>query len=198
MAKFSKLSMFLVVLAVVACSAEPPRYRSLKLQQGRRRVLARQEIAPTPYPSADELKPEVPFVEEVAAQPDVVYGPPDQTYGPPQVGPSVEQLPSDEAPQQFAPNPDAEEFLPAQQAPIDPARFTKRNKGRLVNKQTAPLRSSAKLQKPVAVKSQRLVSVNAPIAAAAPAPIGVALPLQGQQYFVVNNPFAYTAQFQSW
>ncbi|XP_075163750.1 uncharacterized protein LOC142236401 [Haematobia irritans] len=76
-------------LAFALCSAEAPRFRTSRLQVRRNRFLARQEVADesaaaTPYPSADELKPEVPFDEAVAAeeqtpnQPDEVYGPPEQ------------------------------------------------------------------------------------------------------------------------
>ncbi|KAH8281861.1 hypothetical protein KR054_003363 [Drosophila jambulina] len=68
---------------------------------------ARQQ-AVAPYPTAEELKPEVPFEEGV---PDQTYGPPDLTYGPPPTD-AVEQLPSDEEPQDFTPDPDAEEVQP--------------------------------------------------------------------------------------
>ncbi|XP_061390792.1 small ribosomal subunit protein bS16-like [Musca vetustissima] len=80
MAKFMQI-LFVAFLAIALVSAEPKRF------QGKRRFLARQEVAEeavTPYPSADELKPEVPFNEAEAAeeqtpnQPDEVYGPPEQ------------------------------------------------------------------------------------------------------------------------
>ncbi|XP_073842466.1 uncharacterized protein [Musca autumnalis] len=90
MAKFMQI-LFVAFLAFALVAAEPKRF------QGRRnRFLARQEVAEeavTPYPSADELKPEVPFneaeapveetpveetpVEETPNQPDEVYGPPE-------------------------------------------------------------------------------------------------------------------------
>ncbi|XP_005177257.1 titin-like [Musca domestica] len=83
MAKFMQI-LFVAFLAIALVSAEAPRRRF----QGRRnRFLARQEVAEeavTPYPSADELKPEVPFNEAEAPeqitpnQPDEVYGPPEQ------------------------------------------------------------------------------------------------------------------------
>ncbi|XP_075163547.1 uncharacterized protein LOC142236173 [Haematobia irritans] len=113
MAKF----LFAIVLVVIACGlfsceAQKIRGRPVRLIQ-RNRQLARQEVEVpvTPYPSADELKPEVPFEEtaptdEVAVVeeaetpeasepiPDEVYGPPegptlynspDEVYGPPEV-----------------------------------------------------------------------------------------------------------------
>ncbi|XP_075161225.1 uncharacterized protein LOC142234038 [Haematobia irritans] len=89
----AKILQILIVACMIfaLCLAEAPRFRgSSRLQHNRRnRFLARQEVAEepeavTPYPSADELKPEVPFDEAVAAeeqtpnQPDEVYGPPEQ------------------------------------------------------------------------------------------------------------------------
>lgn len=100
------------VIAFIACiasiEAEPQQrgqrvyYRpaAARYQRPRTRYLARQEdanAAPeapavTPYPSADELKPAVPFDEGAPATniPDEVYGPPeanqpDEVYGPPEV-----------------------------------------------------------------------------------------------------------------
>ncbi|XP_013104093.1 fibrous sheath CABYR-binding protein [Stomoxys calcitrans] len=89
MAKFMQI-LLVACLAFALCSAEAPRSRGARFQPVRRnRFLARQEVAEepaavTPYPSADELKPEVPFEEAAAAdeqpanQPDEVYGPPEQ------------------------------------------------------------------------------------------------------------------------
>lgn len=195
-----------MILALVVCTlaAEQPRQRQRlsprKLQPLRqrsktfqKRVSARQE-AVTPYPTADELKPEVPFEE--GNQPDEVYGPPDETYGPPELDQTpADQLPSEEAPEEFSPNPDAEEFQPALEGEEEqPSRLTtsrKSNKKRI---------ASRLVQKKKSPKSQRLVV--APIAAA-PAP--VALPfntpsyaVQPQQYFLLNQPFAYTAHYQAW
>ncbi|XP_005177256.1 uncharacterized protein LOC101888174 [Musca domestica] len=82
MAKFMQI-LFVAFLAIALVSAEAPRRR---FQARRNRFLARQEVAEeavTPYPSADELKPEVPFNEAEAPeqitpnQPDEVYGPPE-------------------------------------------------------------------------------------------------------------------------
>lgn len=86
MAKFMQI-LCIAFLAVALCSAEPA--RNSRFQGRRNRFLARQEVeaepeAVTPYPSADELKPEVPFDEAIAPeeqtpnQPDEVYGPPEQ------------------------------------------------------------------------------------------------------------------------
>lgn len=86
MAKFMQI-IFVALFVVAMCSAEAPRSRTSRYQAKRNRFLARQEAeepaAVTPYPSADELKPEVPFDEAAAAeeqpnQPDEVYGPPEE------------------------------------------------------------------------------------------------------------------------
>lgn len=217
MAQFIKISLILLIVAIVVCSAEPARYRqrlaARKLQPlkqrpvvQQKRVSARQE-AVTPYPTADELKPEVPFEE--GNQPDEVYGPPDETYGPPELDETpADQLPSEEAPEEFAPNPDAEEFQPAEEEAVPPAeeeqvsRLTSRRKS---NKKNI---SSRLVQKKKTQKSQRLVvaPVSAPlVAAAAPAPaVPLPLPLatpytaQSHQYYFLNQPFAYTAHYQTW
>ncbi|XP_037807787.1 fibrous sheath CABYR-binding protein [Lucilia sericata] len=212
MAQFKKISLIILVLAIVACSAEPARYRqrlaAKKLQPLRqrpavpqKRVLARQE-AVTPYPTADELKPEVPFEE--GNQPDEVYGPPDETYGPPELDETpADQLPSEEAPEEFAPNPDAEEFQPAEEesvAPVEEEQVSRLTNRRKSNKKNI---SSRLVQKKKAKKSQRLVVAPAPVVAPA-ASVPVALPFatpytaQSQQYYLLNQPFAYTAQYQAW
>ncbi|XP_069967553.1 uncharacterized protein CG45076-like [Bactrocera oleae] len=62
-------------LAYALCAAEAPRYRvrngRMQLSKQRSRFLARQEVAEeaavTPYPSAKELIPEIPFDEAAAA-----------------------------------------------------------------------------------------------------------------------------------
>ncbi|XP_065360382.1 uncharacterized protein LOC135954230 [Calliphora vicina] len=106
MAKFQfALVLLLVVLAVFSCEAQRQRVRPGRLQ--RNRQLARQEVEEpiTPYPSADELKPEIPFDEAVPAPADesavaeeedvfavdeaaegAANEPiPDEVYGPPEV-----------------------------------------------------------------------------------------------------------------
>ncbi|KAH8270309.1 hypothetical protein KR018_007607 [Drosophila ironensis] len=106
----AKLQVLLLVAFLGLCAvseAQRQRYPQ-RLSRGRSRYSARQELAPadagdvdavTPYPSADELKPEVPFNEGAPAPaaadptPDAVYGPPDaapnavpdEVYGPPDV-----------------------------------------------------------------------------------------------------------------
>ncbi|XP_018785340.1 PREDICTED: alpha/beta-gliadin-like [Bactrocera latifrons] len=117
MKMFHKTAILLLVLAVAFTHAEPPRFRqrNSRLQQ-RRPFFARQESVPSapeepepaPYPSADELKPEDPFQAEEELEPELVYGPPDPTYGPPL--PATDPLPVVDAPAEFAPNPEAEEF----------------------------------------------------------------------------------------
>ncbi|XP_068149203.1 uncharacterized protein [Drosophila tropicalis] len=111
MAKFQVILVVigLSMLALGEAQQQRQRYTQRYLSRGRSKYFARQELAPvpdadadavvTPYPSADELKPEVPFDETAAAPsaaeptPDAVYGPPDaapnnvpdEVYGPPDV-----------------------------------------------------------------------------------------------------------------
>lgn len=124
MSKFQIICVLLLAfVALCSCDAQRQRGRSGLLQ--RRRQLARQEVEEpiTPYPAADELKPEIPFDEAVPADepsvaqeetvsideaavaepiPDEVYGPPevavlynvpDEVYGPPEI--EANSLPSD-------------------------------------------------------------------------------------------------------
>ncbi|XP_020799961.1 uncharacterized protein LOC110177533 [Drosophila serrata] len=109
MAKFQVVLLVAALSLLAVSEAQQQRQRySQRLSRGRSRYFARQEAAPapadggdvdavTPYPSADELKPEVPFDEAANAAveptPDAVYGPPDaapnavpdEVYGPPDV-----------------------------------------------------------------------------------------------------------------
>ncbi|XP_016989342.1 uncharacterized protein LOC108051680 [Drosophila rhopaloa] len=105
----SSCSLLVLILALGTIAAQPAR--------------SAKQIQAAPYPSAQDLKPEVPFEEGV---PDQTYGPPDLTYGPPPAD-AVEQLPTDEEPQEFTPDSDAEEVQPIQQAP---ARLTKQIRNR--------------------------------------------------------------------
>ncbi|KAH8315714.1 hypothetical protein KR059_010890 [Drosophila kikkawai] len=109
MAKFQAVLLVVALSLLAVSEAQQQRQRySQRLSRGRSRYSARQEVAPapadggdvdavTPYPSADELKPEVPFDEAAPSAadptPDAVYGPPDaapnavpdEVYGPPDV-----------------------------------------------------------------------------------------------------------------
>ena len=107
MAKFQFVFvLFVVILTIYTCSGQKQRARPARLL--RNRHLARQEVEEepiTPYPSADELKPVIPFDETVSADepaiveedekvipvdeiaegtasepiPDEVYGPPEES-----------------------------------------------------------------------------------------------------------------------
>lgn len=209
MANLLKISLLLLAVAIVACNAEAPKS---KLRQVRRfqqqkqrplrfqakRKLARQEAeeeeAVTPYPTAQELKPSIAFEE--GNKPDEVYGPPDEVYGPPEAGPSpADVLPSEDAPIDFGPNPDAEEFQPSELEAEQPLRLTKRKQAA---KKIAPSRLTQKKKK--SKKSQRLVAatVAAPAVPVSAIPFTASFPASGQQYFVVNQPFSYSAQYHLW
>lgn len=209
MAQQKKLSLFILVLAIVACSAEPARYHQRlaanKLQHLRqraavqqKRVSARQE-AVTPYPTADELKPEVPFEE--GNQPDEVYGPPDEVYGPPDLNQTpADRLPSDEAPEEFAPSPDAEELQPAEEEAIAFAENERVSRLTSRKKTSKKNISSRLVQQKKGKKSQRLVVAPTQVVAAPVPALALTSPYtaQSQQYFFLNQPFAYTAHYQAW
>lgn len=101
--------LLLVILAVLGSDAYRQKARPVRLVQ-RHRKFSRQEAEPvTPYPTADELIPDIPFADGVPAEepyvpedfvpegsehfPDEVYGPPevavvytpDEVYGPPEL-----------------------------------------------------------------------------------------------------------------
>ncbi|EDW19368.1 translation initiation factor IF-2 [Drosophila mojavensis] len=179
-------SLLLLAILVAHVAAEAPRRLRLSRQ---RQAFARQEVQPTPYPSADELKPE---------EPALIYGPPPST--------DVNELPAEEEPPANSFQPDAEE--------VD----IEENSLEEVTTPSARLRSSrqrlAKLQLAKAQpkrKRQRIARLEElPVEAAAPAvpvaPVAPAVPVApvaalpapqlyyvgGQQPYVV----AYTAASQ--
>ncbi|XP_060656161.1 DNA translocase FtsK 1 [Drosophila nasuta] len=90
MARYQLISsLLLLTILVASTAAQAP--RRLRLQLRRRQQFARQEVAPTPYPSADELKPE---------EPALIYGPPPST--------DVDELPAEQEPDVNSFQPDAE------------------------------------------------------------------------------------------
>ncbi|XP_016999385.2 fibrous sheath CABYR-binding protein [Drosophila takahashii] len=86
-------SLLLLAVLAVTCAAQTPVRRTLRLRPV---AFARQEVAPTPYPSAAELKP-------AAEQPALTYGPPEDV--------DTDALPSEQEPpvDSFEPNPETEE-----------------------------------------------------------------------------------------
>ncbi|XP_014099331.2 uncharacterized protein [Bactrocera oleae] len=188
MAKF-QIFVLCAVLAFIACivsiEAEPQQrgqrvyYRpaAARYQRPRTRYLARQveaDAAPeapavTPYPSADELKPAVPFDEGAPATniPDEVYGPPeanqpDEVYGPPDV--FGNELPADAAPVDDVPaaDPAAETFpapLDEQQARLVAARraaaLRQRQRKAAAYRQSLAARAAARPLKYKAVAQRR-------------------------------------------
>ncbi|XP_039967071.1 translation initiation factor IF-2-like [Bactrocera neohumeralis] len=105
MARFLQI-LLVASLAFALCAAEAPRFRGrngrLQLSKQRSRFLARQEAAEeaavTPYPSAKELIPEIPFDEAAAAAaPEVPVEAPAVPEGDVNVSVNVE-LPAEQAP----------------------------------------------------------------------------------------------------
>ncbi|XP_017072295.1 uncharacterized protein LOC108108700 [Drosophila eugracilis] len=126
---FSSLFLLLAIWAMT-CTAQTQRRRTLRLRPV---AFARQEVAPTPYPSAAELKP-------AAEQPALTYGPPEDV--------DTDALPSDQEPpvDNFEPNPETEE--------VD----TEENSLEVTTPSSAParLRSRQRLAKLQVAKPKRL------------------------------------------
>ncbi|XP_018785341.1 PREDICTED: fibrous sheath CABYR-binding protein-like [Bactrocera latifrons] len=120
MARFLQI-LLVASLAFALCAAEAPRFRGrngrLQLSKQRSRFLARQEVAEeavvTPYPSAKELIPEIPFDEAAAAAaPEVPVEAPAEPEGDVNVSVNVdllaEQAPAEEEADETALADDAE------------------------------------------------------------------------------------------
>ncbi|XP_061390770.1 uncharacterized protein LOC133326112 [Musca vetustissima] len=182
MPKFMQI-LLVAFLALGLVAAEPKRF------QGRRnRFLARQEVEEpvTPYPTADELKPEVPFDEAVAAEGQTTFTPvaaegetpftpvaaegetpytPDEVYGPPEEDEAVVDT------QDVV----EEEYVPTEEE-IASARLTSR-RGAVRKAAVRP----AKLRKPIHARPAKLRK-------AAPAR------LQVQPHYVPQPIFYYISQ----
>lgn len=156
MAKFQVL---LLIAACVLAIAEAQQVKrqlqrsaSQRLSRGRSRYSARQELAAdadaavTPYPSADELKPEVPFDE--AAAPAAIEPTPDAVYGPPDALPAPNNVP-DEV---YGPPDVTGNDLPAADVPAEQARLV------------AARRQAAKLRRAQPVAYRRAVAVASAVA----------------------------------
>ncbi|EDV96641.1 uncharacterized protein LOC6558892 [Drosophila grimshawi] len=180
MARYQLISSLLLglVILVAQTTAEAP--RRLRYNRQRQAAFARQEIQPTPYPTAEELKPE---------EPVLIYGPPPST--------DVDELPAEQELPTNSFQPDAETDIDVDNAEA------------LDNEETAPelttpaafarLRISrrqklAKLQlAKVQPNRQRIARLEAvPVPAEAPLP---AVPQfyyvggqQQQAYLVAYNP----------
>ncbi|XP_073842465.1 uncharacterized protein [Musca autumnalis] len=136
MAKFMQI-LFVAFLAFALVAAEPKRF-----QARRNRFLARQEVAEeavTPYPSADELKPEVPFneaeapVEEVPVEETPVEeetpNQPDEVYGPPETDEVVPVVEEEDAVAVAEEEAVAAEEAAAEEEAVESARLTARRAG---------------------------------------------------------------------
>ncbi|XP_023173151.2 uncharacterized protein LOC111600991 [Drosophila hydei] len=173
MARYQLISSLLLLAILVAhVSAEAPRRLRFNRQ---RQVSARQEVQPTPYPSADELKPE---------EPALIYGPPPSS--------DVDELPAEEEPPANSFQPDAEEVdieensLEEVTTPAAVARL-RSSRQRLAKLQLAKAQPKRQRQR-IARLEELPVEAAAPAVAVAPA---AALPtpqfyyLGGQQPYVV-------------
>lgn len=157
MAKFQVILVIAVCLVAIG-EAQQRQRAAQRLTRGRSRYLARQELASpadvdaaavTPYPSADELKPEVPFDE---AAPSAAEPTPDAVYGPPDAAPAPNNVP-DEV---YGPPDVTGNDLPAADVPAEQARLV-------------AARRAAKLRRAQPVAYRRAVS-----AAARPAKLSAA------------------------
>ncbi|XP_017109416.2 ensconsin [Drosophila bipectinata] len=186
MARHQLLGSLFLLLAIwaVSSTAEAPLRRNLRFGRLRQVAFARQQVAPTPYPLAADLKPS-------PLEPAVTYGPPD----------GVDALPAEQEPpvDNFEPNPETEEVeteessLEVTTPSAAPARL--RSRQRLAKLQLAkPKRQrTARLEE---LPAEEAVAPVAPVAAIAPVPAAVPAVATPQFYYVgAQQPYylAYTA-----
>ncbi|XP_064551637.1 uncharacterized protein LOC135437586 [Drosophila montana] len=185
-------SLLLLLLAVLLAntSAEAPRRLRFNRQ---RQVFARQEVQPTPYPSAAELKPD---------EPALIYGPPPST--------ELDELPAEQDPALNSFQPDAEPETETEAEELDieensleettPAAVARlrSSRQRLAKLQLAKAQPKRLSQRQRIARLEEL-SVEAPAAAVAPA---AALPAPQFFYLGAQQPYvvAYNAAGQqlSW
>ncbi|XP_039149305.1 uncharacterized protein LOC6739055 [Drosophila simulans] len=171
----SSLLLLLVAISAVNCAAQAPLRRTLRLRPV---AFARQEVAPTPYPSAAELKP-------ASEQPALTYGPPEDV--------DTDALPSDQEPpvDTFEPSPENEEVdteessLEATTPSSAPARL--RSRQRLAKLQLAK-------PKRLRQRTARLeeLPVDAAVAPVAPVvPVAQAPALATPQFYYVGAQQPY-------
>ncbi|XP_017861261.1 PREDICTED: translation initiation factor IF-2 [Drosophila arizonae] len=184
-------SLLLLAILVAHVTAEAPRRLRLSRQ---RHAFARQEVQPTPYPSADELKPE---------EPALIYGPPPST--------DVNELPAEEEPPANSFQPDVEEVdieensLEEVTTPAAAARL-RSSRQRLAKLQLAKAQPKRKRQRiarleelPVEAAAPAVpVAPVAPVAPAVPVAPVAALPAPQLYYVGGQQPYvvAYTAASQ--
>ncbi|KAH8239768.1 hypothetical protein KR032_007593 [Drosophila birchii] len=184
----ASLSLLLAIWAV-SCTAEAPLRRNVHLGRLRLRpvTFARQQVAPTPYPSAAELKP-------AAEEPALIYGPPEDSDVDAQaVLPAEQEPPVDN----FEPSPETEE-VDTEESSLEVttpgstlARL--RSRQRLAKLQLAkPKRQRQRIARLEELPVNEAVAPVAPVAAVAPVPAAV------PQFYYVGagqQPYylAYTA-----
>lgn len=192
MARYQLISsMLLLAILVAQTGAEAP--RRLRYQR-QRQLFARQEVQPTPYPSAEELKPE---------EPALIYGPPPST--------DLDELPAVEeepAVNSFQPEVEPETAVDVEEVDTEESSLEVTTPAAAV---PARLRSSrqrsAKLQliskaQPKRSVRQRIarleeLPVEVP-AAVAPVPVAAAVPTPQFYYVGAQQPYvvAYNAAQQ--
>ncbi|XP_016990806.2 uncharacterized protein LOC108052821 [Drosophila rhopaloa] len=180
MARYQLFSSLLLLVAIwaVSCTAQAPLRR---IQRLRPVAFARQEVAPTPYPSAAELKP-------AAEQPALTYGPPEEVDT--DASPSEQELPVDN----FEPNPETEEVeteessLEATTPSSAPARL--RSRQRLAKLQLAkPKRLRQRIARLEELPVDEVVAPVAPVAQvpAVPTPQFYYVGAGQQPYYLAYN-----------
>ncbi|XP_017016351.1 uncharacterized protein [Drosophila kikkawai] len=180
----ASLSLLLAIWAV-SCTAEAPLRRNVRLGRLRLRpvTFARQQVAPTPYPSAAELKP-------AAEEPALTYGPPEDSDVEAQAALPAEQEPPVD---NFEPSPETKE-VDTEESSLEVttpgstlARL--RSRQRLAKLQLAkPKRQRQRIARLEELPVDEAVAPVAPVAAVAPvssvaavAPVPAAVP---QFYYV--------------
>ncbi|XP_034482375.1 uncharacterized protein LOC117787864 [Drosophila innubila] len=174
-------SMLLLAILMAQTGAEAP--RRLRYQR-QRQLLARQEVPPTPYPSAEELKPE---------EPALIYGPPPST--------DLDELPVEEEPavNSFQPEVEPETVADAEEldenslelttpAAAAPARL-RSSRQRLAKLQLVKPKAQSKRQR-IARLEELPVEVPAAVAPVAPVPVAAAVPTPQFYYVGAQQPYA--------
>lgn len=180
----SSLLLLLLAILLANTSAEAPRRLRVNRQ---RQVFARQEVQPTPYPSAAELKPD---------EPALIYGPPPSTELdelPAEQDPALNSFQPDAEPETDAEELDTEENSLEETTPAAVARL-RSSRQRLAKLQLAKAQPKRLHQRQRIARLEEL-PVEAPAAAVAPA---AALPAPQFFYLGAQQPYvvAYNAAGQ--
>ncbi|XP_022221153.2 fibrous sheath CABYR-binding protein [Drosophila obscura] len=158
-------SLLLLAILAVSCTAQASS-RRLRFGRLRQVAFARQEVAPTPYPAAADLKP-------APQEPALTYGAPQDSDV--DLNVNVNALPEEQVPavDNFEPNPEAEDVdteessleITTPTAASAPARL--RSRQRLAKLQVAPAKRQRQVQRTARLEELTVQEAVAPVPAPA-------------------------------